>query len=240
MRAFLTLFFLLVFATCGAAAEAADKNKRFSFHDIKTVMEMELFIQDNFPLGTKREELHKTFVLQGNATLKNHPTQTGVEKYLYDINLCNYYVFRWNISVDFDADGLLVQAYINGLPVFLNGRPRKRINFAEHRGSRVKLSRQYRDWPQADKGAKRLYYTLLDMDSDPNTIDDQALVGYGASRADPADFGKLVKYAEVEPWRSIYDDDQTIEVYDYKGSCKPADAKMIGKTLNEPQHGILK
>lgn len=240
MRAFVAVACLVMLLCASSSAMAQKGEKRFSFHDIKTLMEMEAYIQERFPLGTKREDLRTVLVLQGNATLKNHPTQVGVEKYLYDINLCHYYIFRWNISADFDADGKLVQAYINGLPVFLHGRPRKRIDFSAHRGGRVKLSREYRDWPQADKGAKRLYYTLLDMDSDMTTIDDQALVGYGASRANPADFGKLIKYAEVEPWRSIYDSDQSIDIYDYKGSCKEADAKMLSKSLRDPQHGLLK
>lgn len=233
------LCFLLVALLLLPPAEACAQ-KRFSFHSVMTVDEMREYIEKNFPLGSKREDLQTAFVLQGNATLKRHPTLEGVEKYLYDINLCEYYVFRWNISADYDKDGKLLQAYINGRPVFIDGRSPQRVDFAQRSGAGARLMRTWRDWPQAKKGAKRVYYTLLDMDGDMSTIEDQSLAGYGASRADPADFGLLVKYADVEPWRSIYDEDQAIDIYDFKGSCAAADAKFLGRKLMEPQHGVLR
>jgi len=235
MRIILVVLAIVLLAPPAPAAE------RFQFDRIRTVKDMQEFIEKNLPLGTTRAEVQKVFVLQGRGSLRNHPSQKGVEKYLYDINLCHYYVFRWNISADYDEQEKLKQAYVNGLPVFLAGAPGRvlDINAAGTRGN-TKLARMWREWPQADKGAKRVSYMMVDLDGDMNTIDDQSLVGVGASQADPADLGYLVAYNDIEPWRSIFDRDLADDVYDYKGDCRAADAKYVRKSLTEPQHSILK
>jgi len=38
--------------------------------------------------------------MRGGATLVMHPSRAGVEKIIYDINPCNRYISRWNISAD--------------------------------------------------------------------------------------------------------------------------------------------
>jgi hypothetical protein len=234
MRAAVVLLLCLLLSVPAFAAE------RFKFDNIETLDAMQKYIRRNFPPGSAREDLQKAFVLQGRGSLRHHPSQRNVEKYLYDINLCKYYVWRWNISADFDPEGKLIQAYVNGLPVFPNAPVKKPSDFSSSSGGKTRLSRMSRDWPQATKGAKQVYYMLLDMDGNDMTLEDQSLVGMGPSRADPANFGQLVKYSEIDPWRSIFDDDLADDIYDYKGDCRKADAQYLSKTIMEPQHGVLK
>lgn len=233
MRYLLALILSLIFASPAAAAE------RFRYDNILTIDAMQTYIRKNFPVGSTREAVQKAFVVQGHGSLRHHPSQKGTEKYLYDINLCKYYVWRWNIAADYNAEGRLQQAYVNGLAVF-DGAPKWKPMEIGSRPGKTSLSRMSRDWPQATKGAKQVYFMLLDLDGNYNTVDDQSLLGSGPSRADPADFGTLVNYNEVDPWRSVFDDDLADDIYDYKGDCRPADAKYLSKTIMEPQHGVLK
>ena len=64
---------------------------------------------------------------------------------------------------------------------------------------------------------------LFDRDSDLKTTDDQALIGSGPSRPDPANMGKMVVYSEVDPWRSIFDFDIADRIVPYQGNCENAD-----------------
>ena len=233
MRYLLALALSLLLASPAAASE------RFRYDNIQTLEAMQKYIRKNFPVGSPREAVQKAFVLQGHGSLRHHPSKKGTEKYLYDINLCKYYVWRWNIAADYDAEGKLQQAYVNGLAVF-DGAPKWKPLEIGTRAGKTSLSRMSRDWPQATKGAKQVYFMLLDLDGNYNTVDDQSLRGSGPSRADPADFGGLVSYNEVDPWRSVFDDDLADDIYDYKGDCRPADAKYLSKTIMEPQHGVLK
>ena len=73
--------------------------------------------------------------------------------------------------------------------------------------------------PEADRGEKSLAYMLLDLDGDLKTIEDQALLGAGPSRADPQNFGKAINYENVDPWRSIFDNDPADFIADYAGKC---------------------
>lgn len=231
MRIALAMLLLLL----AAPAEAAG---RFDFNDIKTVTAMEEYILDNLPLGTQRAQVQRVFVLQGRATLRNHPVQKNVEKYLYDINLCEYYIFRWNISADYDDKGSLIQAYINGLPVFPDGKAKRAVPLPPA-GRKSKIIKASRDWPQAKKGGMHLSYMMLDVDGDTNTADDQFIQGLGATNVDPANFGPGIRYTDVELWRSIYDEDLSNDIAQYAGSCKEADGLYMSRELLEPRHGYM-
>ena len=113
--------FLMLASASPAMVASAHGQSSFQFESVTTLDDMQRFMRSNFPLGADRASLRKSFIEQGKATLKTHPTQIGVEKYLYDINLCSYYVWRWNISADFDSSGKLLQAYVNGEPVHAAG-----------------------------------------------------------------------------------------------------------------------
>src|SRR5262245_51687272 len=67
----------------------AQTSQSFHFESFETLDDMQKFIEESFPLGSFRNSLRRTFVDDGKATLKLHPTQKGVEKYIYDINLCD-------------------------------------------------------------------------------------------------------------------------------------------------------
>ena len=192
---------------------------------------MQRFVRSNFPLGADRASLRKAFVEQGKATLKTHPTQIGVEKYLYDINLCSYYVWRWNISADYDSSGKLLQAYVNGEPVHAAGTPKKdsKIATIAQPGKTAGIFRTERLRPEASKGEKQLGAIVADADSNLRTIDDQILMGAGPTRADPANLGTMKAY-EVEPWRSIFDIDDADRIVPYAGDCTKADAVMDART----------
>jgi len=219
-------------------APPAQAGGRFSFDDIKTVPAMEEYILDNLPLGTHREQVQRVFVLQGRATLKNHPFQKNVEKYLYDINLCEYYIFRWNISADYDDKGSLIQAFINGIPVFPDGKAKRPLPTPKA-GIKAKIISAKREWPQAKKGGMHLSYMLFDADGDTNTADDQFIHGLGATNVDPANFGPGIRFYDVELWRSIYDEDVSNDIAQYAGSCKEADVKYMSRELLEPRHGYM-
>lgn len=231
------LFVLILLAFLALSPRMADAAERFSFHAIRTVPQMEQYIIDNLPLGSTRDQVQRIFVLQGRATLKNHPTQKNTEKYLFDINLCEYYVFRWNISADYDDKGTLIQAYINGIPVFAEGYKAARPQPKD--GEKSKIIRATRDWPQAKKGGRQLQYMLYDADGDEKTVDDQRIVGLGATRVDPADFGEGIRFNDIELWRSIYDEDLSNEIADYQYSCKAADTKYMSRELLEYRHGYV-
>jgi hypothetical protein len=201
----------------------AQTSQSFRFELFETLEDMQKFIEKSFPLGSSRNVLRRTFVDDGKATLKLHPTQKGVEKYIYDINLCDYYIWRWNISADFDNNERLVQAYLNGNPVLKDGRPKRDFMQKATPGKKQSIYRMQRPRPEATKGENSLGFLLYDLDSDPKTIDDQALVGAGPSRANPINMGRMTGY-EVEPWRSIFDFDNADRIAPYSGDCAEADA----------------
>jgi hypothetical protein len=210
-----------------ALVATAQAQPSFQFESVVTLDDMQRFVRSNFPLGADRASLRRSFVEQGKGTLKMHPTQTGVEKYLYDINLCGYYVWRWNISADFDSSGKLLQAYVNGEPVHAAGTPKKdsKIATIAQPGKTAGIFKIERPRPEAIKGEKRLGAIVADADGNLRTIDDQILMGAGPTRADPANLGTMKKY-EVEPWRSIFDIDNADRVVPYAGDCNKADAVM--------------
>jgi hypothetical protein len=212
----------LVFVVCimAQAAVAADKPAAFRFESVGTLTDMNQFVQSTFPLGSSRAALRHAFVDSGKATLKVHPTRAGVEKYIYDINLCDWYVWRWNISADYDAAGKLLQAYVNGEPVFAAGPQKHNVkDFPGH----ATIFKLHRARPQASKGEKDLAYMVYDGDSNLQTPDDELAIGGGPTRVDPINMGTLHMYASVDPWRSIFDKDDAQQIVSYKGSCAEVD-----------------
>lgn len=212
---------------------ANSTNRQFQFESIRSLDEMSGFVREHFPLGSSRGNLRQVFVTEGRATLKLHPGEAGIEKYLYDINLCNYYVWRWNVSADYDASGKLLQAYINGNILFTEGKPNRVVSKVAEPGKKASIYRAQRPRPEAHKGENSLGYILFDRDSNTKTIDDQVLVGAGPSRADPLNMGKMVAYTEIDPWRSIFDQDNADHVVPYQGDCTAADKRLQNRKAGQ-------
>lgn len=223
MRLFTSMLAVLMFWV-GGPAQSADGI--FQFETVATLDEMTVLIRQRFPLGTPRESLRQTFVAQGQATLRMHPHQTGVEKYIYDINLCDYYIWRWNISADYDDAGKLQQAYVNGNLIYENGKPARVVPTTAEPGKKASIFKMQRPRPEAYKGESSLGYLLFDRDSDVNTTHDQILIGAGPSRADPADMGRMVVYKDVDPWRSIFDADSAKHIARHDGDCAAAERRL--------------
>jgi hypothetical protein len=193
----------------------------FRFEAVASLDDMNRLFEARFPVGTPRDAVRRAFVDEGKATLKVHPLRAEVEKYIYDVNLCGYYVWRWNISADFDAAGRLVQGYVNGEPVFAAG-PQK-LDVKDFTTGHQALYKVTRPRPEASKGESQLAFTLFDADSNTSTIDDELAIGPGPSRFDPANMGSTHLYASVDPWRSIFDKDDADRIVSYAGGCKQAD-----------------
>jgi hypothetical protein len=201
----------------------ATAGEPFSFESVASLDDMAVFIRSTLPLGSPRAALRHRFVEEGHGTLTPKPDDPRVEKYLYDIDLCHYYTWRWNISADFDGDDRLRQAYVNGNIVFPDGNPKRVVPQYPEGGNKMTVLKMVRPRPEAYKGESSLEFILLDRDSDFRTTDDQSLTGSGPSRADPANLGERVVYADVEPWRSIFDFDAAERVVPYRGDCTRVD-----------------
>lgn len=173
----------------------------------------------SFKTGSARQELRRVFVEQGGATLIIHPTVSAVEKYIYDINLCGLYIWRWNISADFSASGDLRQLFVNGEAV-LDGSTQDALEPSPEKtmGSTTTVYKGSRPRPEAITGENVLGYVLLDADGDLTTTDDQKLAGGGPTRADPNNLGKMHAYLTV-PWRSIFDSDEARTIVPFDGPC---------------------
>jgi hypothetical protein len=157
------------------------------------------------------------FVREGGATPVPHPEWRGVEKYIYDVDLCGYYAWRWNISADYDADGRLRQAYVNGYIVFPDGLPQE--TFPPPRPGQ---GRSFTGYLQRLYGDNEIIvpYRIYDYDGDTATEDDQRLIsGPGPARMDPLEMGETVVYRDMDLWRSIFDVDETDGMAAYRGSC---------------------
>ena len=200
-------------------SQAESPKTTFTFESLLTLDEMSSLIQVKFPLGTPRANLRQAFVEEGGATLKVRTTDPSVEKYIYDIDLCHYYVWRWNISADYDAAGKLRQVYVNGNIVFPSGNPKKMISKVAEEGKTPSIYQMQRPRPEAYKGESILLFLLFDRDSDLRTTDDQTLIGGGPSQADPTNMGNLIGYTEVDPWRSIFDFDAADRIVSFHGDC---------------------
>jgi hypothetical protein len=211
--------------SCSGPSSAAS-GSAFQFESIKTLNDMATFVRERFPLGSSRNDLRRTFVTEGHATLKANQNEADVEKYIYDIDLCSYYIWRWNVSSDYDRDGRLLQAYVNGNIVFPDGKPKKMIPKVAEEGRKASILRVERPRLEAYKGEKSLGFILFDRDSDTKTTNDQAAIGAGPSRADPFDFGKMITYTDVDPWRSIFDSDSADRIVPFQGDCAEVDRRV--------------
>lgn len=215
------ILFMAALSPClySSNSTASTASTSFKFHSISSLEEMSAYIREHFPLGALQKDLKRAFVVEGGATLIKHPLNPDIEKYIYDINLCNIYIWRWNISADYDANGKLIQAYLNGNSVFPNGKPQQVVSKKAEHGKKASIYRVQRPRPEAYKGESSLGYILFDRDSDMKTINDQAVAGTGPSRAHPANMGKVVSYTDVDPWRSIFDNDNASHISSYRGNC---------------------
>ncbi len=137
----------------------------FQFEDVTTLDDMQQAIRSRFSLGSSRDELRAVFVTEGNATLKPNPLHSNVEKYPYDINLCGYYIWRWNISADYDQQGKLQQAYVNGEPVFANGTQKRTPK--DLPAGTAKILKGTRLRPEASKGESQLSFIGLRRGQSP-------------------------------------------------------------------------
>jgi hypothetical protein len=219
-----------VFILSGSKTLASSENT-FHFENIASLDDMRNYLQQ-FPLGSPRSALRHVFVDEGLATLVAHPSQPGVEKYLYDINLCRYYIWRWNISADYDNAGRLLQLYINGDPLFAAGK-QKMDSRTLAKGPHAAIYKIKRPRPEADLGEKELVFTLVDGDGDLKTTDDQVLTGGGPTRVSIAGDSKLYVYSDVEPWRSIFDSDPAKFIAAYPRDCAADIA--AARTRSQPQ-----
>jgi hypothetical protein len=225
-----TIIFFLIGVMSVLRAESS-----FTFESVASLDEMSSLIKKKFPLGTSRETLRHAFVEQGDATLKIMSSNSNTEKYIYDIDLCHYYIWRWNISTDYDANGQLRQAYVNGNIVFSNGIPKKVVAKIADEGKKASIYRVQRPRPEAYKGESSLGFILFDRDSDPKTTDDQAIIGAGPSRADPANMGNLVTYRDIDPWRSIFDFDVANRIVSYQVDCNKVDRIVEARKQTQKQ-----
>lgn len=203
----------------GISSGHADASGAFRFEEKQSLQEMTGYLIKRFPLQSSRNDLRRTFVEQGRATLIVHPSEAGVEKYIYDINLCSLYIWRWNVSADYDTKGKLAQLYLNGNPLFSDGKAKRLVPKEAEPGKKSSIYKVKRPRPEAYKGETSLAYLLFDRDSDSATTYDQALIGTGPSRADPKNFGKATAYTDVDPWRSIFDSDKASRIVDFSGDC---------------------
>lgn len=179
----------------------------FRFEEHPTIDAMREFIIATLPLGTPREAVRKTFVENGKATIITHPARKLTEKYLYDIDICGAYLWRWNISADFDDDKKLTQAYVNGKPAHMSGKPDP-LAVGYNPNTLGNMQSKEVSRAGADK-YPRIAFQLLDSDGDLTTTGDQSVSGPGYRAAMPYTFVEPYYYKGVFPWRSIFDEDNT-------------------------------
>ena len=196
----------------------AQQGTPFRFGAIDSLESMRSYLRDAFPPGAPRTALRSALAGEGNATHVVHPRRAGSDKYLYDINICDAYIWRWNISADFDDAGALVQAYVNGDPVHPSG-PQKIDPRSLGKGGKAAIYKLMRARPEAHKGETQLAYLLLDADANRMTPDDQLVIGGGPNRPQPGPGTKLYAYSGVELWRSIFDPDAAARIHGYDGPC---------------------
>jgi hypothetical protein len=211
---------LTLAAAFAAPLASAQPDTPFRFESVASLEAMQALIRTQFPPGATKAMLHRTFVDEGGGSLRQHPRHANTEKVLYDINLCSLYVWRWNISADYDDEGHLLQAYVNGEPVHASGPQKKNPRMLVH-GNKAKILRVTRQRPEAWKGEKVLVYTMLDGDGNTATLDDQLATGGGPNKPNPTGSPKLFVYINVDPWRSIFDEDPADRIVDYQGMCPP-------------------
>jgi hypothetical protein len=222
----------LVLPVCGIAGPASG----FRFEDVTSLDEMQQTIRGRFSIGSSRDELRRTFVTDGKADLRANPLHSNVEKYLYDINLCSYYIWRWNISTDYDDQGKLQQVYVNGEPVFAGGTQKRTPK--DLPAGTPKLLKGTRLRPEAAKGESRLTFIAYDAGSPAQSASqsnaDRLATGAGPTRSDPLNMGTVHGYASVDLWRSIFDADEADTIHPYQGNCAAADEKWSKQKASAP------
>ena len=190
----------------------------FSFRSIETLEAMRAELKRSFPLGAPRSALDTTF-REAGARHYAHPDLAGVDKWVYDINLCSLYVWRWNISANFDAGAALTQIFVNGEPVHGRGdKLRDAATVAAGNGKKQAIYEGRLPRPEASKGESVLSFIMFDVDTGSRKASDEFITGAGPTRADPRNLGKLHAYT-TELWRSIFDGDRAKSVVDYAGDC---------------------
>jgi len=205
---------LAAFCLPAAAQEATP----FRFEGIASLDAMKTHVREAFPAGTPRATLERVLGKEGGASRRAHPRRAATEKYLYDINICDAYIWRWNISADYDAQGGLLQAWVNGDPVHAAG-PQKTSAESLRTSGKAAIYKGTRAHPEAVKGEKQLAYIMLDADANPATQDDQLVIGAGPNRPMPGAATKMIAYTDVELWRSIFDPDPADRIVRYAGMC---------------------
>ncbi|MDE1153016.1 MAG: hypothetical protein PW788_10815 [Micavibrio sp.] len=194
----------------------------FKFENYKTLDLMRDFIERTYPLGTPRAALRAAFVAQGGGKLYINPARAEIEKYVYDINLCDLYIWRWNISADFDEAGNLAQAYVNGRRVFMAGRAARYAHYESGGGGFAKMTGGTRPMPEATRGPKQIVFMIYDGDGDLKTVADQFATGFGHAAADPTRLQEAANYNDVELWRSIFSLDGADAIAPFAGACNTA------------------
>lgn len=193
----------------------------FSFHAVTSLDAMQSLLKRTFVLGTNEAAIDKAFQAAGAKRYK-HPDLPGVEKWVYDINLCRVYVWRWNISANFDASGALTQIFVNGDPVHAGGdKPRDASAIAEGNGKPQEIYKGTLPRPEASLGESSLAFIMFDVDTTSDKESDRFVNGAGPTKANPGDLGKIHVY-NTELWRSIFDGDRAKSVTKYSGSCPSA------------------
>lgn len=200
---------LFAFAQTASAAE-------FQFQSVVSLDEMSIRLREAAALGTPRASIRDLFVEQGQAALYAHPERANVEKYVYDINLCQLYVWRWNISANYDGRGLLTQVFLNGEPVHGAGEPGRQPS--KKANAKQAIRKAWRERPEASRGENMLAFTIYDIDVASNATDDEFIIGGGPTRADPRNLGTMHVY-NAERWRSIFDAEPAKAVVPYAGNC---------------------
>ena len=221
---------VLLLATYASASSGAEPS--FKFESVTTRDEMVALVRSMVPLGTSRTAVRAIFVKNGQATLIVKPDDPKIEKYIYDLDLCQYYIWRWNISADYDDGDRLRQIYVNGNIVHPDGNPLKVVLKVAEPGKKASIYKAKRPRPEAHKGETSLSFVMFDRDSDFTTTNDQVIVGAGPSRADPMNMGTIIAYSDVDPWRSIFDSDPAERIVPYRGDCMEVDRRRM---LTRPQ-----
>lgn len=211
LRGFLIVSTFLLTSFSAVAAE-------IDFLAIKSLSEMKSALKREFPVGTPAGKVRSILVSEGGAKRFAHPEFPRVEKYLFDINLCRVYIWRWNVSADYDEKDHLVGLYLNGEVVVGDRAGTKGVRPISNPNAAQAIIAGKRARPQADRGERSLAYIALDRDTSSRQINDLVVVGTGPSRADPRNLGTAHTYSEVALWRSIFDGD-TSPIAAYPGKC---------------------
>jgi hypothetical protein len=208
------LIYLAIFLVLAAPVAAAP----FSFSGYISLGDMQAFARKQAPLGSARDAVRQIFVSEGGAKRYAHPDQKGVEKYVYDVNLCRIYVWRWNLSANYNAAGKLTQLYVNGEPVHRRGDPLIDPMSRAKSGVKQAILKGTLPRPQASRGERSLAFLMLDLDTGSSSTSDEFITGAGPTRADPANLGMMHAYGNVEYWRSIFAKEGP-KVIEYSGKC---------------------